>query len=237
MELQTYAQLTGKVKNDCGLNDGRLITETELLGYLNEAIDDAEAAIHNLNFEDKYFKTSAYLSLVSGTAMYNMPSNIYANKILRIFYDDGSLRYEVKRIRDLEERLNNFTTSLRHRYDIVFDESTGQPQIELLPASSVTSSSVMRVFYIRNAKKMTTSALATNVCEIPESQNFILAHMKYNVALKRFNGDAGKCASAKNRRDEQYQLMLENLQQMVPDNNNFIIQDLSSYIEQGMGEL
>lgn len=237
MELPSYSTIITKVKNDCSLNDEIFISEAELLGYLNEAINDAEQAIHNLNSEDKYFKTSAYLSLVSGTAKYNMPSNIYANKILRVFYlnSDGSVRYEVTRIRDLDER-RYISASDDYRYDIINDEATGQPQIELLPTSRETSSTTIRLFYIRNAKRMTTSALATNVMEIPESENFIYAHMKWNVDKKRFNNDAAKCAGSQSHRNDEYNAMLENLQQMVPDGNTLIQQDLSSYYSQAMEE-
>jgi hypothetical protein len=101
MELKTYSQIKEKIENDLDLIDENFISETELLGYMNEAIDDAEAVIHTLGLEAAYFLTNSAITLASGTSDYAYPSDIYAMKIKKMFYVNGANKYIVERVRDV----------------------------------------------------------------------------------------------------------------------------------------
>lgn len=227
MYLFTYSDLIAKLGNDCDITDEAFISSTELLGYLNEAINDAQAAIHNLNFEDKYFLTSATFSWVSGTADYDLPTDIYANKIRQIFYSNGSMKYEIQRIKNLLET-NYFVANDYYAYIIRNATAGTAPKARFYPTPAETSTNAI-IWYIREMKKMTTSTIdTTNVCEVPECQNFVFAHVKNSVANKTRRADL--IATAKEDKILQYNLMLENLQQMVLDENNMIPMDTSHYL-------
>ena len=67
-EFFTLGQIRTKLKQDLDLEQEQFVTASELTGYINEAIDDAEAIIHGL-YRD-YFLTQENLSLVNGTKEY-----------------------------------------------------------------------------------------------------------------------------------------------------------------------
>jgi hypothetical protein len=90
MTPKTYSDLVLFVQNKLDIRDEDFIDSTELLQYTEEALLYCEAEIHKLNIEDQYFVAHDVVPLVYGQDMYNLPSNIYGNKILRIVYSDGS---------------------------------------------------------------------------------------------------------------------------------------------------
>lgn len=88
MTLLTFSQLKTKLQNDMDLINEPFIQDEELVGYMNEAIKDAQTAIHNLGIEGGYFLTPACLNLVSNQQAYSLPSDIYANKIMGMFFQN-----------------------------------------------------------------------------------------------------------------------------------------------------
>lgn len=227
MQLSTYTEILAKLENDYDLNDETFMTQAELLGYMNAAIDDAEAIIHNLHFEDKYFRTVANLAFVTGTQDYSLPSDIYGNKILAFFYVNGSQKYEIGRIKDVRET-QNIDIGDAYRYLPINTTASGV-KIRVYPTLAETSSN-NELWYIRNMIRLTTSASASNVCEVPESVNFIYQHVKKSIARKMRRQDL--IAMEDQELKNQYNLMLDNLKEMVPDNNNLVTQDLTSYWDQ-----
>lgn len=227
MQLFTYSNLITKLGNDCDITDENFISPVELLGYINEAINDAQAAIHNLNYEDKYFLTQTTFSWVNGTSDYPLPADLYANKIRQIFYSQGigSDQYEVTRVKNLRET-NFFQPSDLYRYIILNPVAGQNPIVRFYPTPAETSNHAI-IWYIREMKQMDNTNGSTNVCEIPECQNFVFAHVKASVAVKTRRADL--IAAAQQTKMQQYQLMLENLQQMVLDEDNFVQQDMEFY--------
>jgi len=224
MQLLTYSDLKTKLQNDCDIVDEDFISETELLGYINEAISAAETAIHNLHHEDKYFLTNATFNWVNGTSDYALPTDIYANKIRKIWYSNGSQNYEIVRIKDLTE-VNYFQAGDVYQYLLVNAAGTG-PRARFFPTVAETSTNAS-IWYIREMVRMTTSALATNICEVYECQNFVFAYVRHAVAVKSRN--AALIAETKEDKVIQYNLMMETLKEMVPDENNQIPMDLTHY--------
>ena len=98
----TLDELKGKIQRDLDIEGEVFIQDAsdapELLEYINEGIDKAEEIVHSL-YED-YFLDKASITLVSGTHEYDLPSAIYAHKIRRIIYRNGTRVYTVDRIRD-----------------------------------------------------------------------------------------------------------------------------------------
>lgn len=226
----TYSELKTKVQNDLDLGNETSITDAEYLAYFNEAIDEAEAEIHKLGVEDEYFRDSAYLSLVSGTSAYAMPTNIYANKIRGIVYSSGDTIYQVRRIRgskafiEIETRNLSANASLDYKYYFTNPAGTGR-RINVSPPSRETSSTVMKVWFIRNATRLTASG---DVLDIPEFANFILSFVK--VRLLQKEGDARVELEAEMLK-AQRKLMIDTLTEMVEDDDNLVEQDSSHYEE------
>lgn len=225
MQLSTLDEIKTKLKYDSDIFDGDFVDlDVELLGYINEAIDDAEATILKL-YED-YFLKSANISLVTGTQSYSLPTDIYSAKVRALFYDDGTKKYEIKRIRRLIHTLN-VETSDDYQYVMTNDTvsaSTGNFKIKLYPTSRETSSTNVTVWYIRNAKRLSSDS---DYCDIPEFINFIYAHVKWNLASKeKLPVDL---ATAEKRLQFQKDLMETTLSDMVPDEGNSIEPDVSFY--------
>lgn len=227
MELATYSNIKSKLYADLDLTDEDFITEDEFLGYLNEGVDDIESIIHNLGLEAKYFKTNDTFSLVSGTADYDPPTDIYGNKFIGLYYINGSNKYKITRRRNQDDILLD-TTGADFEYDI-FNTTLGI-KLRIYPTPIATESNTIHRYYIRNIRKLTTSTAATNTCELPESINFLYAHAKLKVREKEANGFlTQEVASAKENLKVQHDLMVQNLQEMTQENQNTIMPDITFY--------
>lgn len=232
MELVTYSTIKTKLLNDLDISDLDFINgETELLGYINEAIDDAESLVHTLGLEANYFLSQGNITLASGTVDYSLPSDIYADKIKMLFYINGTTKYEVFRVRDLRET-PFFQSGDDYRYLLLMTTGTANNVRMRVFPTPAESGSYFQIWYIRNATKMTTSTGSTNVCEIPESQNFIYQHVKLRVYEKMGNPNL---QLAIQEFAAQKQLMVETLQEMVPDGNTLVEPDLSFYEDTYLG--
>lgn len=221
MRKWTWSEIKTKVERDLDLEGETFITEDELLDYANEAIDEAEAHIHGL-YED-YFLAYESLALVSGTSEYDMPSDIYANKIRRLIYDDGSETYDIRRIKNLSE-VPYFDNIVQYKYLIV-NNSTGA-KIKLYPSADETSSSNVTVWYIRNATRLTSS---TSECDIPEFVHFVMQHMKVRCYEKEKGTPPMIMQKAMSDLNAQRNLMISTLTNMVDDRDTEIEQDLTHY--------
>lgn len=227
MQLFTYSDLKTKLMNDLDVEDLDFINgETELLGYINEAIDDAESIVHTLGLDSTYFLSQSTISFVNGTADYALPADIFANKIKKVFYINGGIKYEVFRVRNLEE-VPFFQSGDDYRYLplAVTAAAANNMRLRFYPTPAETGAYI-QIYYIRNAAKMTTSTGSTNVCEIPESANAILQHCKVRIYEKMGNPNL---AVAVQMLESQKQLLMDTLREMVPDENTIIEPDMSFY--------
>lgn len=225
----TLAQIKSKLSYDQDVFDDAFVDlTTELPGYINEAIDDAEAVIHNL-YED-YFLCKTTIALVSGTAVYALPSDIYAQKIRGLFYNDpNGDRYIVRKMGKLSDTLDYDSSDTTSRYRFVVTNTLAAgPQIRFYRTPAETNS-LMDLWYIRNAKVLVNDS---DACDIPEFINFILAHSKYSIAAKERLPLDMAALSAK--LDRERALMVDTLTNMVPDEtSNQIPPDTSFYDDFG----
>ena len=226
MDLFTYSSLKTKLLNDLDIEDLDFIDgEEELLGYINEAIDDAESVVHTLGLDAYYFNTQSTITLVSGTSDYSLPTDIFATKIRKMFYINGATKYEIFRVRDLDET-PYFEAGDDYKYLIVTTTGTANNwRIRLYPTPA-ESGAYITIWYIRNATRMTTSTAATNICEIPDCNNFVLAHVKMRVLEKMGNP---LLTHAIGILQAQRDLMTNTLMEMVPDENTMVEPDVSFY--------
>jgi hypothetical protein len=222
----TYTELSTKVEQDLAIEEELFIQPTEMLGYFNEAIDRAEQMVLTL-YED-YFLTKSTVSLVQGTEEYDLPSDIYAEKIRRVIFKNGTDLYTVDRIRDWKKfeeyaESNLYASSELYRY-FLYNPSAGQYKMLIVPTSR-ESGAYLTLWYLRNAAVL---SLGTDILDIPEAANFIMQYVKVRIMEKEGHFALDKAiADLQTEKD-----MLEStLANMAPDANNEIEMDASSYRE------
>ena len=221
----TLAEIRTKVQNDLDLIDEDFITTDELDAYINEGIDLAEAEIHTIyeNKNQHYFLSVADIDLVTGTSDYEFPTDVYANKIRRLIYDDGSRKYMVRVIKNLDEL--PLVESTEDYRCVIFNITGVGPRIRLFPASRETDSTgKLKIYYLRNANRLVDD---TDECDIPEAANYVIQYAKEQCLAKENGGVSPPGAISKTNMFKQ--LMVESLTEMVPDEDNLIDPDTSFY--------
>lgn len=230
MEYKTLAQLRSKIERDLDLQDELFITSTDITDFINEAIDDVEAVIHNL-YED-YFLTKTALALVSGTSDYALPTNIYAGKIRRVVYDNGGgVIYEIPRLKDRDgflegQHLSRYPSDHIYKYRLRNDSASAGVKFELRPSAQETSSTNVYIWHIRNAAKLSGDS---DACDIPEFYTYVIQYAKCRCYEKEPGHP--NYLPALQERERLRQLMIDTLQNKVPDADNFVEMDTSFYEE------
>lgn len=214
MTYSTVEELLDKVKDDLDLHEETFITESELLGYVNAAINRAEQLI--LGIHEDYFLDVTNLTLTSGSRLVTLPTGIYAHKIRKLFYINGTTKYEIKRVRDLST-LPDINDSDDYQYVLTNDLSTGV-RIRLYPTARETSSSVVECWYLRNARDVDS---VSDEVDLPEAQNFILQFVKNECKKKELMGEVTQTMKDDLMVEEEQ--LVTTLTAMVPDENNEII--------------
>lgn len=220
MYSPTYADLKLYLQKELDLEDETFITADEFQSYFNEAVDMIEAAIHNI-YED-YFLTNGTLALVSSTQSYDLPADIYAQKIRKLLYSDGSSkRYEIKRVKKLEHTM--FIDNSESIYSYVLTNSSASGlKITLYPTPLETNSNVT-IWYIRNAKRFTAD---TDVCDIPEFTNVLVQFVRWKCLSKEGHPDTTQALADLERMKME---MVDTLTARVPDEDNYVLKDLTFY--------
>jgi hypothetical protein len=237
MRNWTYAEFKSKVENDLGLQADTIIEPDEMLGYMNDAIDEAEAEIHKLGVEDEYFLARTTLPLTTGEDEYDPPSDLYANKIKAVLFNDGSRVYPITRMRKrdrFEEIAESANSGANDDYQyllvnntrpVALSPTTGR-KIVLVPPARETSSTLVTVWYIRNAAQVTDQA---DIIDIPEFAGFLLSIMKGLCRAKENGGQLLPSDVA--IIEQQRKLMIDTLTEMVPDGDTEMEPDTSHYQE------
>jgi len=230
MKYWTYGEIKNKVRRDLGIEQETFVTPEELLGYVNEAIDECEALIHTL-YED-YFLSKHTLTMVNGTSDYELPTNIYAMKIRSIVYRDGYDVYTIKRFKntqDLFEKLEyqELVEDDIYRY-IIFNNQAltvdDLPTLTFVPTPKKTFTSPnVAMYYLRNANRMESDS---SICDIPEFTHYIIQHAKARCYEKE--GDPRALGALQVA--ERFRNNMENtLANMTPDGDNEIEKDVTIY--------
>lgn len=211
----TLSQIKTRVRDLVDAESADFIDDAELLRYINEGIKKCEAWIHKLN-EDYYVK-DATISLVSGTSEYSLPSDIYAQKIRRIMFDNGNDKtYEILPIR-VEETPYIESNEAYFRYRLVFNSSDSKI-IKLYPTPTANDSTSVTITYIKDAKQLSSDSDET---DIPEFSQVIVDFARYRILQKEITNPM--LADVKADLTDSIELMVTTLQNSVPDGNNEII--------------
>lgn len=229
MRYWTYSEIREKIEKDIDLEREVFVDVDELLGYVNEGIDICEGKIHSL-YED-YFLTKAAITLVSGTDEYDLPTDIYANKIRALIYKNGSDVAVIRRAKNSRKLINyevdagTGATATAGNYEyLIYNPTAGQPKILLMPPV-VESGPFLSIWYLRNANRLVED---TDICDIPEFVYFVIQYAKVKILFKEGHPSYPE---EKARLDELEVEMLSTLAGMVPDEDNEIEPDFSFYEE------
>jgi len=227
MRQWTYLELKTKVRNDLGLSQEDFVSDPEMLGYCNEAINEAEKEIHTL-YEDYFLRSTTY-SIVTGTATYSLPSDIFANKIRGMVYNYNNSIYTIERIKE-EDMFENIAIdddvdAGTYRYIILNTDAATEPQFRLVPDGKANETDAITLWYLRNANRVTAD---TSVCDIPEFAEFVLQYMKHRCYEKEMHPNL---SSAIMQLELNRKQMINTLTNMVPDDDNEIERDMTFYWE------
>jgi hypothetical protein len=220
MASSTYAQLVTKTENDLDIADETFITPTELLGIFNEGVAMIQDEIHTL-YED-YYLTSYAVPLVTSTSEYAFPSTTYLQKLRGLVYNNGSQKYEVKKIRKLSETAL-VQDSDDYRFLIINDATTGV-KLKLYPASRETSSSVMTLWFIRQVNKFEDD---DSVCDLPEAfEPVLLQYVRWRVHGKEGHPDTAQDLADLTAMKTK---MVDTMKDRIVDEDTQLIMDMSFY--------
>jgi hypothetical protein len=229
MKFWTWTEILARLEKELDLDldyDG-LTDETELLNLTNDAIEEAESHIVELN--EDYFLKRGTITLVNGQEDYTLPTDCYATKIRGLVYFNNTVVYEIPRIRDwhkfLKYRLARVNTASNEEYRyFLYNDTAGTPELRFSPVP-YENGTYVEIWYIRQANRLTTGA---DKCDIPQFIQFILWHVKAQV-LGKDGHPMFQAASSK--LDFWRQQMISTLENSVNDGNNEIEPDLSHYDE------
>lgn len=224
----TWGTIRDNLERELGIEDELWINESELLEYTNRAVREAKAEIEAL-YQD-YFLSYATITFVADQESYDLPSDIYANKIRRFLFENGSTRYTIDRMRDwkkfesksIEDYQNG---SSRYAYFII-NQSVDTTKILVSPAiRSADAGAYGKLYYSRDVTEFTTSS---DILDIPEFVNFIYYHVREAVLKKEGHPNL---PDAQAKLNEERERMNGVLAEMVPDADNEIEADYSHYEE------
>ena len=225
---KTLKQIRDQVISDLDLQEEEWISESELNVWINEGIKNAEAQVHTL-YEDYFLTESDPIAISLGQKVVDYPSDIYANKVRKIIFTDGTgthtASHEVKRVSNLLEGktadlYSSDTTLPILRWSPINQAGVGR-KIRLFPETG--RSGFLYIWYIREVSQLVNDS---DVCEIDEFSHYIVQYAKTKAYLK----DGDPRADDSKVLEEQYkQDMIETLSDMVPDKNNELVMDLDHY--------
>lgn len=225
MKYWTYAEIKGKVFRDLEMEGETFVSDIELLGYANEAIDEVERQIHML-CED-YFVTRTTIGLVSGQEAYDLPSDIYGLKIRQITYKNGTDVWRLHRLKNWRKFDNyeieqvNSTGTRQYGY-FILNSVPGQPKIILAPTPAETGQ-YLHLWYIRNANTLVDD---TSICDIPEAANYVIAYIKMRCMEKELHPNLQKAVADVDRERAD---TIAVLSEMYADNETEIEPDFRLY--------
>lgn len=227
----TLAQIRSKVERDLATEDELFVQPKEWIDYINEAIREAEAEITKLGLDDEYFLTKTTMSIVQGQAEYSLPPDIFANKINRVIYENGAVRYPIKRLRGSKaiehfHELNYLPTGTDYYRYLITNDGVSGVKMQIAPTPQVSETNTITVWYHRDAKQL---SVDTDACDIPEFVNFVLQYVKCRIYEKDVGHPNAQMAAA--QLEKQRALMVETLTDMVEDGDNVMEQDTSFYQE------
>jgi hypothetical protein len=216
----TWEEAKTKIENDLDLQEEPdILADGEMMGYFNDAIDACEQ--HFITLGDYFLSVTDPITVVSGTADYDLPEDIYATKIRKVIYNG---EYEIKLLKDLTQ-VTYFTDLTGDDYRYIIVNNPGErPKLRLLPTPN--QSGTFEIYYTRNAYRLDPEEADSQAIDIPEAMNFIFSHVKRSIYEKE---KSPLYQLYDQQVEKQEQLLLKALAARVDDDNNYIEPDIELY--------
>ena len=217
--MRTLLSIRNQVKNDLDLWQEDFISDSEIDRHINDSIKKAAAAIIKENAD--YFKAETDIALSEGTNIYDLPSDIYLNKLKKLTFIDGTHTHRVDKIKDLYNAdsldVNYEGGNPILQYDITNNSGEGR-KLRIFPDDC--RAGTLHVWYIRNPAVLSAD---TDECDIDEFDDYIVQSTKTAILLE--DGDP-RSADSKNLEMEYKREMISTISEMVLDD-----EDNKIYIE------
>ena len=221
--MPTWADLKLRVQREMNMEDSDFISDDELLSYANRAINKAESIILNLN-ADYFLAEPATISLVSGTASYSLPADIYGQKIKMLQYDNGSEDYQIKKLKDLS-KIPVIETGDQYQYVLTSSYTNGN-KIRLYPTPD-ESGAFVTIWYLRNAEEL---ADDEDEIDLPEAYDYITQYMK-DMCINKERNTPDAPPSANLLKEEE--LLIQSLHQRTVDDQVVTAAEVQEFIDEG----
>lgn len=233
MAFKTLDQIRSKIERDLDLEEEEFIQSQEMIEYINDAITRAEAHICKLGLRDKYFLTKTAINMVQGQADYELPENIYTNKILEVVYQNNDEIYKIDPIdsitmlADMLWMNNNSGGALYdYRYWIHHD-SPGEERIQIVPVPRDSVTSGINIMHYRDANQLEED---DDICDLPEIALQYLYQYVKKMVYEKERGQSWEVAKQELMDIEK--LMIETLSQQIADPAmSEVEKDLTTYWE------
>lgn len=220
MAAPTWGEIKAEIEAEYDLTEETFVDGAELLQYANSGIEDIEKEIHTIN--DNYFHSEASISLVNGTADYDLPSDIFANKITGWIYDDGSKSYMIKELKDLS-KIPDVRNEDFYQYRII-NTTAGGTKIRVYPTPKATETN-NTLFYRRRIVLLEDDS---SVLDVPEAKEFLKQYVIDKAANKeRLTPDAQESPALMKKRKS----LLDSLAKMIDDDNTEVYINTDYYEE------
>jgi len=231
MTYKTYDQLLSEINFELDLGGETFVDPNEMMDYVNKAVNEAAAHIHKLNAADHYFETYAPLTLVQNQAEYSLPTDIYGDKVKKVVYSENQSRiFEINRMKREHRHVDsavidtNLGSTVLYQYMLINRSPEEGTKLHLYPTAQINGPYVT-IWYIREPKKVTDG---TSLVDVPEFYYFITQYVKWKVYSKETHPNT---TMEYQELERVRALMIQTLEDRVPDEDNKIEMDLSFYEE------
>jgi hypothetical protein len=219
MRYWSWSEIKEKIEDDMDLQEEPdILSEGELMGYVNDAIDVCEQYFIGLG---DYFFATTTISVVASTRDYLLPDDIYATKIRKLFNGDREIK-PLKDIRYIPQASNG--TGDDYSY-LIINQPGSKPKIRLFPTP--LRDAEFDIYYTRNANRLTEEGGTDQTVDVPEAMLYIMEYVRMCIYKK----------------EKQFQLMMDSkdtliklemnlnnaLSQRIDDENNTIEPDSDLY--------
>lgn len=171
MTYLTWGEIKRQIQNKHGIEGDKDYPEQELIDIANKAINKVEA--HIIKLQQDYFLTVHSINVLGGQLEYDLPNDIYAYKIRRVFLPKGQPVYRAV-------NLNDMMDESKFRYQIL-NHSDGQRKLTLNKSIGDTT---LKIYYTRNANKLTLLGGDGQIVDIMEYADAVMDRMSYMIEFK-----------------------------------------------------
>jgi hypothetical protein len=242
MKIKTYGELRDEVELELDIKNESIISPDEMVIYTNDSLTDSESVIMKLN--EDYFLKEKDITFTSGVDKYDLPEDIFAQKIRYFGYvgPDTTEVYEICPYKSSDLK------PFQDMYNVQsIDTVTGWPikyilqntledgfQMVLTPPPTVTGS-YGRMWYIRECAKIplvsagSQEASDATLLDIPQYFQYMKSFVCMKCVSKEGHPRYEQILAEFQYQRKQFQEILMNRQ---PDNNNLVPLDLGHYMEQ-----